>query len=352
MRHDVATLAELGDFDAILDVRSPAEFAEDHVPGALNVPVLDDEERARVGTLYKQVSPFAARKVGAALVARNIARHLEAHFSEYPRTWRPLVYCWRGGKRSGSMTHVMREVGWDAKQLDGGYKSFRRGVIDDLEALPANLRFRVVCGMTGSGKSRLLGVLGRQGAQVLDLEGLAAHRGSVLGGLPAEPQPSQKAFETRLWCALRALDPARPTFVESESRRIGTVHLPEAFITKLRGSPCLQLVTAPVARVALLVDEYAHFFDDPDLLSSKLEALTPLHGKDTIRRWLDLVAGRAWEPLVEELLVRHYDPTYLRSMTANYEGFGTASVVQVDAFTPEAFDHAASQAVASATGPA
>jgi tRNA 2-selenouridine synthase len=305
-----------------------------------------------VGTLYKQVSPFAARKVGAALVARNIARHLEAYFSEHPRSWRPLVYCWRGGKRSGSMTHVMREVGWDAKQLDGGYKSFRRGVIDDLEVRPASLRFRVVCGMTGSGKSRLLGVLARQGAQVLDLEALAAHRGSVLGGLPAEPQPSQKAFETRLWGALRALDPARPTFVESESRRIGSVHLPEAFITKLRGSPCLQLVTAPAARVALLIDEYAHFFDDPDRLSHKLEALTPLHGKETIQRWLDRVAGREWEPLVEELLVRHYDPSYLRSMTANYEGFGPAPVVPVNAFTPEAFEQAAAQTIALEAGAA
>ena len=158
-RSHTVTVAQLDAFDEVIDVRSPSEFALDHVPGAANCPVLDDEERARVGTLYKQVSPFDARKLGAALVSKNIARHLEEHFRGRDRGWRPLVYCWRGGKRSGAMAHVLREIGWDAATLEGGYRSYRREVMAQLEKLPARFRFRVVCGATGSGKSRLLEAL-------------------------------------------------------------------------------------------------------------------------------------------------------------------------------------------------
>ncbi len=187
-----------GRFDAVLDARTPAEFAEDHIPGAISAPVLDDAQRAEVGTLYKQVSPFEAKKLGAALVAKNVAAHIERHFREKPKDWKPLVYCWRGGKRSGALAHVLREVGWDATTLEGGYRAYRRWVVDQLEQKPSPLRFQVIHGPTGSGKSRLLAALGDAGAQVLDLEGLAAHRGSVLGNLPGRPQPSQKMFESLL----------------------------------------------------------------------------------------------------------------------------------------------------------
>src|SRR6188474_3521832 len=193
-----AEQATFRSFDAIIDVRSPAEFAEDHVPGALSCPVLDNDERARVGTIYKQTSPYEAKKIGAALVARNIAGHLEAALADKPRGWKPLVYCWRGGQRSAAMAHVLREVGWDAMTLQGGYKAYRRYVVASLAQLPQRINFRVIHGVTGSGKSRLLRALADAGAQVLDLEDLAAHRGSVLGNLPGRPQPSQKMFESLL----------------------------------------------------------------------------------------------------------------------------------------------------------
>ncbi len=212
-------------FDAIIDVRSPAEFAEDHVPDAVSCPVLDNEERARIGTLYKQASPFDAKKQGAAIVARNIAFHLDNSFREEPKTWRPLVYCWRGGKRSGAMAHVLREVGWEAKTLEGGYKAYRRYVVDSLAALPARCSFRVIHGVTGSGKSRLLRALADAGAQVLDLEDLAAHRGSVLGNLPERPQPTQKMFESLLLKTLLELDFSREIYVEGESRKIGQLQV-------------------------------------------------------------------------------------------------------------------------------
>ncbi|HEV7821833.1 MAG TPA: tRNA 2-selenouridine(34) synthase MnmH, partial [Burkholderiales bacterium] len=192
----LVTVAQLADFDEIIDTRSESEFAEDHIPGAINCPVLTNEERVRVGTLYKQVSAFEAKKLGAVLVGRNIARHIETAFAQRPRGWRPLVYCWRGGGRSAALTHVLQEVGWHAARIEGGYKTFRRAVINDLAITPPHYRWCVVCGLTGSGKSRLLRALSQRGAQVLDLEALAAHRGSVLGNVPGAAQPAQKMFES------------------------------------------------------------------------------------------------------------------------------------------------------------
>ncbi|GMV57476.1 MAG: hypothetical protein AMXMBFR72_05920 [Betaproteobacteria bacterium] len=321
-------LAQLAQFDAILDVRSPGEFAEDHVPGALNVPVLDDAERAEVGTLHKQVSAFAARRRGAVLAARNIARHVEALFSDKSREWRPLVYCWRGGARSGAMTHVLTRIGWHARQLEGGYRAYRRAVVAALQDLPARFEFRVICGTTGSGKSRLLGELRRAGAQVLDLERLAQHRGSVLGGLPAQPQPTQKMFETRIWWTLRSFDPARPVFVESESRKVGDLRVPDALIERMRAAHCVRVELPLPERVRLLRDEYLHFEADPQALFAQLDCLVPLHGRERIESWKSLARQGQWDALVERLLVEHYDPAYQRSIRRNFGRIDVAPTVR------------------------
>jgi tRNA 2-selenouridine synthase len=321
-------LAQLAHFDAILDVRSPGEFAEDHIPGALNVPVLDDAERAEVGTLHKQVSAFAARRRGAVLVARNIAQHVEALFCDKPREWRPLVYCWRGGARSGAMTHVLTRIGWHARQLEGGYRAYRRAVVAALQELPARFEFRVICGTTGSGKSRLLAELQRVGAQVLDLEALAQHRGSVLGGLPAQPQPTQKAFDTRIWWALRAFDSERPVFVESESRKVGDLRVPDALIERMRASDCVRVELPLAERVRLLRDEYPHFEADPQSLFWQLDCLVPLHGRERIEAWKALARHGQWDTLVERLLVEHYDPAYLRSIRRNFRRVDSAPTVR------------------------
>ena len=245
----LANVTQLSDYDDIIDVRSPAEFAEDHVPGAINAAVLNNSERARIGTLYKQTSPFEAQRLGAALIARNIALHLETQFNQRPREWRPLVYCWRGGQRSAAMAHVLAQVGWRVGQLQGGYKIFRRHVIDELNALPVRYQFRVICGATGSGKSRLLQVLQAQGAQVLDMEKLAQHRGSLLGNLPGQNQPAQKMFETRLWDALRRYDARFPVFVEAESRQIGLLAIPTNLLEQIRQAECIAIETVTPARV-------------------------------------------------------------------------------------------------------
>jgi tRNA 2-selenouridine synthase len=333
-------LQQLDSFDAIIDARSPSEYALDHLPGAINAPVLDDEQRIRVGTMYKQIGSFDAKKVGAALVARNIADHVEQLWIDQPRDWRPLVYCWRGGNRSGSMAHILAKIGWPVAQLDGGYKAFRAHVNAALEQAPA-LNFKVICGTTGSGKSRLLEVLHAQGAQVLDLEQLAAHRGSVLGNLPSQPQPSQKAFESSIWNVLRRFDPARPVFVESESKKVGNLRVPAALMETMRASDCISLTLSRANRVRLLMEDYEHFLVSPASLNEQLEHLTSLHGREKISRWQTMSNAGDMAPLVEELLADHYDPAYLRSIDRNFLKFDQAAPLELSDIDQAAFTAAA-----------
>ncbi len=327
-------------YDTLIDCRSPAEYAEDHIPGALSAPVLDDGERAAVGTMYKQLSPFEAKKLGAALVAKNVGRHVQALFAGRPPGWRPLVYCWRGGKRSGAMAHILREIGWDAQTLEGGYRSYRRWVVAQLESIPETLGFRVVHGPTGSGKSRLLGALREAGAQVLDLEALAAHRGSVLGNLPDRPQPSQKWFESQLLAALRALNRRSPVYVEGESKKIGQLQVPEALIARMRASPCVRLEAPLEVRVTLLLDEYRHFLADRRSLEAQLDCLVALHGREKIAAWKALAAQGAWREFVARLLGEHYDPAYRRSSLKNFIHLPDAERVCIESAEETAFARA------------
>ncbi len=343
----VANVTQAGEFDEIIDVRSPAEFAEDHMPGAVNCPVLSNEERARVGTIYKQESPFAAKKLGAALVARHIAEHIEARFLDKPREWKPLIYCWRGGKRSGAMTHVLRQIGWHACALEGGYKSYRRHVVAELAELPRRFSFRVVTGATGSGKSRLLEALAAQGAQVLDLEALAAHKGSVLGGLPDEAQPSQKMFESRLLAVLQGLTFAEPVYVEAESRKIGQLQVPDALLETMRAGPCLRIEATDAARVRFLIGDYDYFLADPTSLKEKLDCLRELQSGETLAHWNALIDARDWPALVAELLERHYDPLYRRSQGKNYAHFAEAPRFATDDLSPAGLTKLATEILAT-----
>jgi len=341
-----ATVAQLAEFDAILDARSPGEFAEDHLPGALNFPVLSDEERVLVGTLYKQMSPFEAKKVGAARVARNIAAHIDTHCLDKPKNWRPLIYCWRGGKRSGAFTHILREIGWDAHQLEGGYKAWRRQIVADLAVLPATFTFRVISGATGSAKSRVIEALAGGGAQILHLEMLAAHKGSVLGNLPNERQPSQKAFETRLHTSLMTLDTARPVFVEAESRRIGTLQVPEALIVAIRAAPCLCIEATTAARIDFLLRDYDYFIHDPHRLTEKLGHLHGLQSGETLAHWQALIETGDFRTLVTALLEAHYDPLYQRSQSKNYRDFPDAARFQTDDLSPDGIRNLAQAIIA------
>ena len=329
-------LPTLGDFDAIIDARSESEFALDHIPGAINCPVLDDDQRIEVGTTYKQVGAFEAKKLGAPLVAANIARHIATLFADKPKEWKPLVYCWRGGNRSGAMALIFAKIGWPVVQLEGGYKAYRAAIAAELEHPPA-LALRVVCGTTGSGKSRLLETLESIGAQVLDLERLAAHRGSVLGHLPGEPQPTQKMFETSIWDKLRGFDPVRPVFVESESKKVGNLRVPDALMQRMRASPCIALQLPREKRVELLVQDYDHFVADPEALNAQLDHLVQLHGRARIDAWHAMATGGQTAQLVDQLLAEHYDPAYLKSIDRNFVRYGQAEVLEMTDITPDDF---------------
>lgn len=346
-------LRGLDRYDAVIDTRSPAEFADDHIPGALNLPVLDDAERALVGTIYARQSPFEARKIGAALVARNIARHIETQLRDRPKSWRPLVYCWRGGMRSGAMTTVLAQIGFPARQLEGGYRAFRRRVIVDLERLPAALSFVVLHGPTGSGKTALLEALDEAGAQALDLEALAAHRGSVLGGFAADgvAQPAQRAFESALWQKLRGFERVRPVFVESESRRIGRLSLPGPLFEAMTGSSCVRVAAPLEARVGHLVARYGDLYRDVGSLQRRLGFFVELHGRKTVDRWRQWAEEGRLDDLAREMVRCHYDPAYERGSHCAYRRAPRARVLELPALDPESIARGARALVESATVP-
>ncbi|RMH49024.1 MAG: tRNA 2-selenouridine(34) synthase MnmH [Alphaproteobacteria bacterium] len=310
-------VAELG-FDEAIDVRSPAEYAEDHLPGAVNLPVLDDAERARVGTIYVQESRFLARRIGAALVARNAARHLEGYLASKPAGYRPLVYCWRGGQRSGSFATILAQIGWRVETIEGGYRSWRRMVQARLYETPFPSPVVLLDGNTGTAKTRLLELLGARGVQTLDLEGLANHRGSIFGAR-AGGQPSQKMFEGRLALAVSRLDPARPVVVEAESSRIGRLQVPPRVWQAMRAARRIEIVAPLAARARYLAEAYADITGDRDRLDAAIAGLAPFHDKKRIAAWHAMAEEGAFEALAAELMEHHYDPRYQRQR-ARLEG--------------------------------
>lgn len=302
-------LARLG-FDEVIDARSPAEYAEDHLPGAINLPVLDDHQRAEVGTIYKQVSPFNARRIGAALVARNVAAHLQGPLADRGGGWRPLLYCWRGGQRSQSFALILRQVGWRVDYLEGGYKAWRGLVVKALYDDPFPAPIMVLDGNTGSAKTEILNLLPARGVQVLDLEGLANHRGSLFGGMG--PQPSQRAFEARLAMAMTRLDPARPVVVEAESAKVGDCRLPPRLWRAMCAAPRIALDVPRAARADYLTRAYADVIQDSARLHDIIDRLRPYQPADRIASWQAMARAGAFTPLAAELMAHHYDPRYER----------------------------------------
>ncbi|WP_281825189.1 tRNA 2-selenouridine(34) synthase MnmH [Jannaschia rubra] len=312
-------------FDDVIDVRSPAEYAEDHIPGAINLPALSDAERAEVGTVYVRQDRFLARKMGAAMVARNVAGHLEGALADRDGGWRPLVYCWRGGQRSGSFATILEQIGWRVEVLDGGYRSYRRLVVDRLYHRPLGARVVLIDGGTGSGKTQLLPHLARLGAQVIDLEGLAEHRGSNFGGW-AGGQPSQKMFESRLAQAIGTLDPARPLFLEAESNAIGKVLLPPAIWSAMGTARVIRMEVPVAARARFLTTAYPDLTDDADRLRARIERLRPYHPRDRIEGWHEMARAGRFVDLAASLIADHYDPRYASPARTARQVTGTVAL--------------------------
>lgn len=324
---DVAAL----DFDDIIDVRAPAEYAEDHLPGAISLPVLDDAERARVGTIYKQISPFDARKIGAALVAQNAARHLMGPLADRSGAWRPLVYCWRGGQRSGSFATILREVGWRVEVIRGGYKTWRRLVVEAVYDAPVPSRVIVLDGNTGSAKTEILNRLPALGVQVLDLEGMAQHRGSLFGAVG--DQPSQKAFEGRLGMALARLDPSRPVVVEAESSKVGQCRLPPRLWRAMVEAPRVAVRAGAEVRAGYLTQAYGDLVADKARLRETIARLRHAHPSDLVQEWLSQAEAGQFGDLALGLMRHHYDPRYAKHrarMAAPVEVFDAEALDPAD----------------------
>lgn len=344
-------IARLGDFDTLIDARTEDEYALDHVPGAVNWPTLNNQQRIDIGTMYKQVNPFEAKKRGAALSARNIAAHIEREVIDKPKGWKPLTYCWRGGHRSGALATILGAIGFHVTLIEGGYKAWRAALVQALPALAQDLSYHVVCGPTGSGKTRLLHALAAQGAQVLDLEALASHRSSVLGEIPGRPQPGQKRFDSLVWAALRSFDPKRVVYVESESKKVGNVRVPDALMDAMRASPCIDLKLGDDERVALLLEDYDFFVREPAAFCERLEALTELRGKEIVSGWTGKVREGKTPEVVLELLTTHYDPMYAHSIARNFTQFAQARSLVLRDRSPLALENAAQALIASEATP-
>lgn len=292
----------------VLDVRSPAEFEFGHIPGAVSFPLFDDDERAQVGTIYKNNGKEAAFEQGLKLVgpkmadfvknARRIARHKKI-----------AVHCWRGGQRSGSMAWLLAQAGFDVVLLDGGYKNYRQHVRESFKNF--DLKFVVLSGKTGSGKTKILQELEKLGEQIIDLEGLAHHKGSAFGDIGEQRQPSIEHFENLLFDMLEKLDPARRVWLESESRHIGKIPLPLGFWEKKQDAPLVNIEIPHVERVQNLVADYAQH--DRELLKFAFQKIDSKLGGLAFKQALAALDEGDFATAAEVALV-YYDKTYLHSL--------------------------------------
>jgi|SRR6056297_431940 len=314
MKFTLRDLRSLNDLpaDTVIDARSPSEYAEDHLPGAINLPSLSDAERAEVGTIYVQDDRFKARKIGAAYVARNVAGYLQNELADRPGSWCPMVYCWRGGQRSNAFATILQQIGWRVRVLEGGYRAYRRLVVQLLYDDTLEIRPVLLDGNTGTAKTRLLALLAQRGWQVIDLEGLANHRGSALGGV-AGGQPGQKLFEGRLARVLSELDPARPVVIEAESNKVGQRIVPPTLWAAMRAAPSVEIAAPLDERARYLARAYRDITATPEHLARQLDLLRPIRGNAQVDHWQDMAASGEFDALAEALILQHYDPAYAKA---------------------------------------
>ena len=316
-KHKIRKNWEYKKFDTIIDVRSPSEFEADHIVGAINCPVLSDLEREKVGTIYKKESTFKAKIIGSSLTARNIAKHIEEKFAEFQGSWQPLVYCWRGGQRSKAFAIILSEVGWRTQQLEGGYKEYRNHVLEYINTIGSKLKIILISGKTGSAKTKILHSIAQQGGQILDLEGLANHKGSLLGKIPNLKQPSQKFFESKLYYQLKKLNLKKEIFVEAESSKIVNIHIPKTIWAKMIVSPRIEIKADIQLRSNFLVKDYEYMCKNPELINPLIFGLRKRLSKKLVDSWKELINQKQWRQLTTSFLENHYDPSYSSNTIKN-----------------------------------
>jgi tRNA 2-selenouridine synthase len=296
-----------------IDVRTPAEYAEATIPGSINVPIFSNEERAHVGTCYKQQGRKTARRLGVELVSPKIPQIIAAVEEARGECKDPVVvFCWRGGLRSHAIATFLNLAGIPARQLVGGHKAFRRMVFDYFEQSEWRPIY-VLRGLTGVGKTRVLQRLEARDYPVIDLEGLANHRGSAFGSLGLEPQPSQKKFEALLWARLEQLEDAPYLVTEGESLHIGRVAVPKCFHQAMQVQTSLWLTASLETRTRVILEEYPARDQLREQFRLPLLALKERLGTKTVEEFCALLDQGEWETLTRELMVRYYDPLYMHT---------------------------------------
>lgn len=287
----------------IIDVRSPGEYQQSHIPGALNVPLLNDEHRRLVGIAYKQTGKDAAIELGHRLVD-PIRNDILENLKSQVEVDKIRVYCARGGLRSQLMSRFFSENGFHVKMLKGGYKTYRNYVLGTISEFK---NIKILSGYTGSGKTEILQELKSIGAQVLDLEELANHRGSAFGALGKEQQPSSAQFHNRIFEVLKSYDPGKTLWVESESVSIGKVYIPEQLWANMKNADGYEVILPVEERVKHTLDIYGHY--DPAALSSCIRNIAKRLGGLEVNLLCELVEIGDLEPVVERLL-KYYDKAY------------------------------------------
>ena len=322
-----------GEYALVVDARSEREYVDDHLPGAINLPVVVDNEYAEVGTVHRG-DPHRAYLIGVSYALRNIAAAIDDLVVRYPKNSRMLVYCFRGGKRSKLWFDALSTIGYNVDRLPGGWKAYRAWVRSELEQLPGTFNYKVLGGPTGCGKTRLLNALEQVGAQVLDLEGLARHRGSLIGGIPGVAQPSQKWFDSLLLDKLRRFNPSLPVWIEAESKKIGKIELPAGLVEAMRRSPLFSVQAAMPERVNLWREDYSHLCENPRGMVERLHNLRPLVGGEEFSYWEQLASESRVDELFQRLMEAHYDPAYARSLTKNYAEVEASNRIDLDSLDP------------------
>jgi tRNA 2-selenouridine synthase len=295
----------------LIDVRSPAEYKHAHIPNALSLPLFNDDERARVGTAYKQVSPENALLKGLEFVGPKMAGFVKKAIRWAPER-KVIVHCWRGGKRSGSMAWLLKFAGFDVLTIEGGYKHYRNFVLQQFDN--QQVKIIILGGKTGSGKTAILKELEKQGEQIIDLEGIAHHKGSAFGWIGESEQPTTEQFENNLYDVLRKIDVTKRVWVENESHSVGSVYIPNGFWNQMKKAPLIHIEVPFEARVKHLVEGYTHTSKEDLVLS--FQKISKKLGYDIVKKAIEFVENGDYESAAA-IALKYYDKAYVFNLDTN-----------------------------------